>query len=346
MRPLLIRADAGPSMGTGHVMRCLALAQAWQDAGETAEFLMASEAPAIAARLRAEGMQVTPMTEAAGSAPDATHTASRARQTGASWVVVDGYHFDAAYQESLKQAGLKVLWVDDYGHAPPYCADLVLNQNLHAEESLYAQRDAGVGLLLGPQYALLRREFGEWREWHRLAPERAGKVLVTLGGGDPVDATSKVLAALGEESCKGLESKVLSGPANPRLARLQAEARQASGKLEIFTATTDMPALMAWADVAVAAAGSTSWELAYMGLPALLVVVAEHQRCNAERLAAARVAVNLGWHGQIQPSAIAQALQALLAAREQRMAMAEAGRRVVDGRGAERVRTAMLDEVS
>ncbi|MGH9649837.1 MAG: hypothetical protein ACRD3I_05135, partial [Terriglobales bacterium] len=165
--PLLIRADADLRMGTGHVMRCLALAQAWQDVAGQAEFLTTSDTPDILSRLRAEGMQVTPATLPAGSAADAAHTASRAREIGASWVVVDGYQFDAAYQQALKSAGLKVLWVDDYGHAPPYCADLVLNQNLCAEESFYLSREASTRLLLGACYALLRREFQSWRDWRR-----------------------------------------------------------------------------------------------------------------------------------------------------------------------------------
>ncbi len=129
---LLIRADASPDIGTGHVMRCMALAQAWQDAGGRALFAATSITPAIKNRLSLEWCELVAVSATAGSLQDAQETIGIAKSCGAEWIVVDGYHFGQEYQRDLKSAGRKVLFLDDYGHAQTYSADFVLNQNLSA----------------------------------------------------------------------------------------------------------------------------------------------------------------------------------------------------------------------
>jgi len=339
--PLLIRAYAGPRMGTGHVMRCLALAQAWQDAGGAVELLGRCDPPAIAARLGGEGIRVTLPTGDAGSADDSAATVARAREIGATWVVVDGYHFASVYQRTLKQAGLRVLWVDDYGHAPPYSADLVLNQNLYPTDAFYAERNASVRLLLGPRYALLRREFLRWRNGLRIVPEQATKVLITMGGADLADASTRFLIALRELRRPGLEVTVVIGPANPRAAQLEELCREQGGAFRSVHGGVDMPELMRHADIAAAAAGSTCAELLFMGLPAMVVVQSDNQQRVAEALGARSLALNLGWVQRAEPDDITSALRKLVDSQTLREQMSAAGRRLVDGLGVSRVLDAM-----
>ncbi len=196
MADLVLRTDASVAIGTGHVMRCLALAQAWGDAGGRAIFAMAQATPAVEQRLRNEGFEVARVEAQVGSVADAEETASLADAQGASWVVVDGYEFGAEYQANLKGRSMKVLFIDDNGHAAHYSADLVLNQNLHANEELYRSRELSTRLLLGPRFALLRREFTAWRGWRRVVPVVARKVLVTMGGSDPDNFTRKAVDEL------------------------------------------------------------------------------------------------------------------------------------------------------
>src|SRR5262249_7291209 len=127
-RTLLFRADANIATGTGHVMRCLALAQAWQDAGGRAIFVSAESTAAICERLLAESCEVASIKASPGSQDDAKQTAALARQNEVSWIVADGYQFTAEYQHALKSAGTKLLVFDDYGHAQHYWADVVVNQ--------------------------------------------------------------------------------------------------------------------------------------------------------------------------------------------------------------------------
>src|SRR5215208_338295 len=153
---MLVRADASAEIGTGHVMRCLALAQAWQENKGTAHFAFASMTPALEAQLRAENMAITSLDASPGSDEDATQTIALAERAGAEWIVVDGYHFDALYQKAIKEANLRLVFMDDYGHASRYWADVVLNQNIYANDALYLNREPDTQLLLGTRYVLLR----------------------------------------------------------------------------------------------------------------------------------------------------------------------------------------------
>jgi UDP-2,4-diacetamido-2,4,6-trideoxy-beta-L-altropyranose hydrolase len=336
-QPLVIRADASTQIGSGHIMRCLALAQAWQDVGGHAVFTVGMTIAALEERLRSEGMEVIRLLVQPGSADDAIQTADSARQMGANWVVVDGYHFGVDYQQTIRDSGLRLLFVDDNGHAEHYYADVVLNQNIHAHEGLYANREPYTRLLLGIRYVLLRREFLKWWGWKREIPEVARKVLVTLGGGDPDNVTFKVLQALQQVAVDGLEAVVVVGGSNPYHEELQSAIRHSPFAIRLERNVTNMPELMAWADVAVSAGGSTCWELAFMGLPNLVLILADNQRPVAERLDTAGVAVNLGWRENLSSAEIAQVLTQLLATARVRMEMSWHGQQLVDGQGVNKV---------
>ena len=338
---LIIRADASTQIGTGHIMRCLALTQAWQDAREQATFATCMEAPALYARLQSEGMEVVHLSAEPGSTDDAMQTAALARKMGASWIVVDGYHFGSDYQRIIKNSGVHLLFVDDMGHAEYYCADVVLNQNIYAHEGFYLHREPHVQLLLGTRYALLRREFLPWCRWKRQVPERARKVLITLGGADPDNVTFKAIQALQRLNGVFMEAQVLVGSANPHLDALREALAPSALGFRLLTAASNMPELMAWADVAVSAGGSTCWELAFMGLPNLMLVLALNQEGIATGLEAQGVALNMGWHEKVSASDMADVLSELMHNSARRQEMSERGRQLVDSCGASRV-TAVL----
>jgi UDP-2,4-diacetamido-2,4,6-trideoxy-beta-L-altropyranose hydrolase len=339
---LLFRTDASVAMGTGHVMRCLALAQAWVDAGGNATFAMAEATPSLEARLRIERMNVTRLAVVAGSAEDWSQTAELARAENCGWVVVDGYQFSSQYQSGLRRAGIKVLFIDDNGEAGPYSADLVLNQNLHASEDLYRNRQPHVRLLLGPRYILLRREFSFWRKRKFEVTARARRILVTLGGSDPENVTEQVLEVLLAEP--ELELTVVVGGSNPHLASLEALAERAQRPLRLLKDVTDMPALMIWADLAVAGAGTTSWEMCMMGLPAALCVLAANQEKIASELARLGAAVNLDYVCRTPRRRTEGLLRELIRSEEMRTRMSARGREIVDGRGVERVQAFLWGE--
>jgi len=333
---LLIRADASSKIGTGHVMRCLALAQAWQDAGGEVFFATVRDAFRLEERLRSEGIDIEYVTAEPGSIEDAEQTAAIARNIEAGWIVVDGYHFGAEYQRVVKEAGLKLLFIDDNGHANHYYADIVLNQNIHASEAYYSNREPYTHLILGAKYVLLRREFLEWRGWQRQIPDVAKKILVTMGGSDPNNVTLKVLNALRDIKLEGLEVRILVGGGNPHLEELKFASKDLPFKTTIEFNISNVPEVLAWSDLAVSSAGSTCWEMAYMGLPAILIAVAENQVNNGEHLGELGIVSNLEWHKSISEIILRKGIIKLIISANIRGEMAEKGRELVDGRGAER----------
>ena len=338
---LILRCDASTAMGTGHVMRCLALAQAWQDAGGQSVFTIAEVMPAIRERLLADKMEFEPLEVSAGGEDDARKVKGLAVHHASEWVVVDGYQFGADYQRQLKAAGLKLLFVDDNGHAGHYSADLVVNQNAHADESLYGSRESYTRLLLGLRYAMLRREFAQWHKWKREIAVAGENILVTMGGGDPGNATGNIIDALHQVTVP-FKAKVIVGGANPHYAAIECAVRGSSAKIELIRNPSNMPELMAWADVAIATAGSTCWELCLMGLPTMLIDVAPNQRRIAQDLNARGCAIHVGTVGEVQAERMVVQIERLLESLRMRTAVSSKARELVDGQGCDRVLSAIL----
>lgn len=333
---LLLRADAGGHLGTGHVFRCLALAQAWQDAGGRV-VLLGGGCAGLLPRLAAAGVAVETMASEFGGEDDAAQTVAMARRVGAAWVALDGYHFGAEYQRRVRQSGCRPLVVDDYGHAGGYHADLILNQNLGADEATYRRRDDGAELLLGLRFAMLRREFEPYQGWTRTVPPRAGSVLVTLGGTDPANVTGKAVEALRLLADPTLSALVLVGAGNPRADELREAARGSSTPIELRANVSDMPAVLARADIAVGAGGTSSWERAFLGLPGLVTVLADNQRDLAAACERHGLAANLGEHATVTARGLAERLRLLVEDGAARAEMARRGQALVDGLGAGRV---------
>ena len=341
---LLIRADASKEIGTGHVMRCLALAHAWQDAGGQAIFVMAMKSPAIQTRLKSEEMEVVNLEEAPGSREDAIQTETVATQYDAQWIVVDGYHFNGDYQRSMKESGKNLLCIDDYGHADHYHADIVLNQNIHANKNLYSNREAYTKLLLGTSFVLLRREFLKWQGWKRDIPPIAKKILLTFGGSDNHNITCRVIQALKQAHLNGVEICVIAGLTNPYLEDIGRELADSPFRFQLLSSVKDMAALMAWADLAVSASGSTCWELAFMGLPSLVLALSDNQVGIAEELDRKRAAIRLEAQMIDSSPDMASRISDLIRSCDTRSMMTENEQKLVDGEGSERALMCMRGE--
>ncbi|HTS35715.1 MAG TPA: UDP-2,4-diacetamido-2,4,6-trideoxy-beta-L-altropyranose hydrolase [Candidatus Solibacter sp.] len=333
---LLVRADASIAMGTGHVMRCLALAQAWREAGGDAAFVMAQSTPAIEALLTAESYPVNRLAHTApGTIEGSQSTIELARDLRAKWIIVDGYQFGSEYLGALKAAGFKVLFIDDYGHAGHYAADLVLNQNSYAQESLYESREPYTRLLLGTKYCLLRREFAQWRDWRREIPAVGRKILLTMGGSDPKNVTGLVINALAK--LRGIEVIVVVGGSNPHFDPLRTAASRAESNVDVRKDVRNMPELMAWADVAVAGAGSTCWEMCLLKLPMVLIDLADNQKPIARSLELTGAGIYVGSAQSVEAEEIARRVEILLSSQKERECLSAACGKLVDGLGARRV---------
>jgi len=332
---LLIRADASAAIGTGHVMRSLALAQAWQDSGGQTIFAMAQSTDSINRRIASELCEIVQLFVTTGSPEDSYATASLAKKQEARWTCIDGYAFGETYLESLKAAGLRLLFIDDRRNGP-CAADLVLNQNLYATEQQYAGVGAHCRLLLGPKYALIRREFNRWRGWKRTISPACRRLLVTMGGSDPENITGRIIEALQSPILATLEATVLVGGSNPNLAALRSSAAGSESRIQLRENVLQMGELMAEADLAISAAGSTSWELCLLGTPMLLIDIADNQTAVAEALHQHGCAIHAG-DRFVSSSVLANAIALLANSEERRRLLSECSQQIVDGKGAQRV---------
>jgi UDP-2,4-diacetamido-2,4,6-trideoxy-beta-L-altropyranose hydrolase len=352
-KTLVIRADANTRMGTGHIMRCMALGQAWLDADRhqaevrdqksdvslssvdglpssvlrppaaakvlagkpsSVTFICADIPDVLAERVTSEGFDLIRINADLGSSEDLQQTleATRSiignRQSAMTcqWLVTDGYHFNFDYQRGIRAAGIKLLLIDDYNHQPEYEADILLNQNIGAEEIEY-HCNTDCRKLLGTRYIMLRREFRNAKPRERSGAPK--NILVTMGGADPDNVTLKVVKALGQLDIPDLQVKVVVGSANPHMESLKLFASSATINCQLSNSVRDMPGLMHWADFAISAAGSTCWELAVMGVPFITVILAENQEQVAQVLEKTKGIPCAGWADDGLSSRVADQLK-------------------------------------
>ena len=341
---LIVRADAGIATGTGHLMRCIALAQAWQEHGGQAVFITVCESGSLRQRLKDEGFKVIEMEQPYPNPSDWEITAQELRRNPDAWVVLDGYHFDPEYQLLIKEMGHRLLVIDDMAHLVHYYADIVLNQNINAEELKYSC-EPNTKLLLGTNYVLLRQEFITWKGWQRHIPEVAQNVLVTMGGSDPDNVTLKVIQALEKVEANNLHVIVVVGGSNPHVNILKKVLANTKITVCLEQNTDRMPELMTWADIAVSAGGSTCWELAFMGVPSIICVMAPNQEKNAHKLREQGVSIIIRNGLQIKLKILSSLITQLMKDLDARMAMVKKGSSLVDGNGAVRITNYMIKGV-
>jgi UDP-2,4-diacetamido-2,4,6-trideoxy-beta-L-altropyranose hydrolase len=213
------------------------------------------------------------------------------------WLVVDHYALDARWEEALCQEAARIMVIDDLADRPHAC-DLLLDQNLGRARKCYDGLLKGKPeTLIGPQYALLRPEFAVLRAQslaRRQSNPQLRRLLVTMGGVDEVNATGKILTAL--QNCAllpDLRVTVVMGPHAPWLAQVQAQATQMPWCTEVLSGVDNMAQIMTESDLAIVAAGSTSWERCCLGLPAIQIALARNQLAIAKALSAAGAALTL-----------------------------------------------------
>ena len=350
---LVVRADASPKIGAGHIMRCFALSQAWSVKGDKIKFVSYCESKNLVRLIFDEGFEFIGIESPHPHPSDLLTIIDLLEQTGiknnrnSNWLILDGYHFTEDYQKAVQNRGYKLLVIDDNNHLSHYHADILLNQNIHADRLPYSY-DSDTIFLAGSMYAILRQSFLCWKNWKREIPQLARKILVTLGGSDPDNVTSKVIEALGQIDVNALEVNVMVGPANPHILEIEKKIRKVqhsmchkSSIIRIIK-NAEVPELMVWADLAITAGGSTCWELAFMGVPILVIEIAGNQREIGPNLEKYGAAFNLGSFLTIEPQFIGKLVGELLFDQFKRKKMSEVGKKLIDGNGVDRIISVLL----
>lgn len=326
---LIIRTDGSREIGVGHIYRCLALAEALRARGLEIIFGVTVTPLPLMALIQQHGHVVHTLNEAA----HIEQLIALARQHRTHAICVDTYAATENFYNELAARGMCVFCIHDFADFP-IAAELVINHNIYAPELLY-EVSPHTRLLLGPRYALLRPEFRAAR-LHAASRARPTNLLVLLGGSDPHNLTLKITRGLLENLPQEIFIHAVVGPATSGLLELQ-QLAQTHARLRVYNQPPNLPELMSGASLAISGAGVTVYELACLGVPALLLIIAENQRRNAESFARHGLAQTLGWHEHIAPENVATAAQRLLNDAQKLSEMKTAGRNLVDGLGAQRV---------
>ena len=273
---ILFRTEATLTIGTGHLMRCLALAENCMKQGKKATFVMQECSVSLVNRLTAAGIEVI-MLEDGANVAELLKLIEQLQPTG---IVIDGYHFDEQCRLSLSATNLPVLAMDDGSTDYPLHADIVVNTSPLVSEADYKTIAPDARLFLGPEYATLRGEFRHYKKCSQLIPANEQHVLITFGGSDPTNLTLPVVESLLDKFPKQVTLDVVVGGAAVDNNELKQLALKHTGRIHIHNNTSEMASLMGKAKMAISAAGSTRWELAYLTIPTIAVVVADNQAKN------------------------------------------------------------------
>jgi UDP-2,4-diacetamido-2,4,6-trideoxy-beta-L-altropyranose hydrolase len=333
----VLRADASASIGAGHVARCLAIAEALGGRGWQCVLVAARGTAEVFPYLAAAGVHAVEVEPQAGHDPAEV---GRAAGAAADLVVVDHYGLGRAFESGCRAWARRVLVVTDSPDGPHHC-DLLLDQTPGRTAADYARLvPPRAAVLAGESYTLVRRAFlaGRPRALARRGRmEPARHLLVSMGATDPSGHTSRILGELAEAGWPGPITVLLS-PAAPHLADLRRRiAALREGRL-LEGATADaVAAAMTEADLAIGAAGASTWERCCLGLPAVVLVVAENQRDIAAAVARAQAAVVLERAQEQGYGAIAAAVLSLAGDVDRLRDMSQRAAALCDGSGPERV---------
>lgn len=342
---VLIRADSSTDIGAGHVSRCGALAEALYARGVRSTLLTRDLPGSVAGATEAMDVISLPATlsdDPLGNVRSAEIARSWLEQDQEpSWLVVDHYDLDAEWERAARGDRTKVLAIDDLADRTHEC-HLLLDQNLaHDGAARYAPRvPAGCGLLLGPQFALLRPAFAEAHS-QAYVRQRVRRVLLFFGGGDAFDVTTRAIEAIDLLAPADVLFDVVVGAGNQR-ARAISELVGRIPIVKYHVQTDRMAALMANADISVGAGGIAIWERCCVGLPALIVVTAENQRGVVKEATESGLCREIGDASEIRPVTIAAALDDALSGRLNIVEMSRKALSITDGAGASRVAELML----
>ena len=353
------RVDASLEIGTGHVMRCLALANELADAGAQCLFISRELPGNLISYLRHNGHQVHSLpvaygadnTATAGSSPphapwlkcdwrtDALQTSRAIQDANAGdvaidWIIVDSYSLDERWERILRSSSHRLLAIDDLVDRPHDC-DLLVDQSIGRPTNAYtALVPATCCTLIGPEFALLRPEFRRHRQQslaRRRSPELR-QLLITMGGVDSPNATGQTLEALYKcPLTANCEISVVIGPQFPWAAAVQRASVHLPWKVTLLTDVNDMAAVLTASDLVIGAAGTSALERCCLGVPSLLVVLAHNQKFGAEALhtlGAARFIGPLELLPESLPAAITYSLDST-----NLLKMTEAASAVTDGSG-------------
>lgn len=342
---VIIRTDASTRIGSGHVMRCLTLAEELRDAGAEVSFISRMHPGNLNKLIRENGFSCHELSEApvgklneqyfpdarseyeswlgVSQQQDARETIEAIGDRRAEWLIADHYGLDEEWETRMRPHAAKIMVIDDLADRRHDC-DLLLDQNFFSNgEKRYDKLvSPACTKLLGPKYALLRKEFREARMNLRERTGEVKRVLVFLGGADPDNITGLAIEALSDSELLHLQVDVVIGLQNPNREKIERLVQARTG-MKLHIQVTNMAELMSNADLAIGAGGSTHWERFCMSLPSIIITAAPNQSLGNQALSSQGYIDYLGEVRSISVDDIAQAVRACLCNHKKHQANSE-----------------------
>lgn len=351
---VVFRVDASRSIGVGHIMRCLTLAESLRNAGSEIRFICREQPGNLIALLEEKNIAVSklpaPRSQKLNLAEDYAYwlgvtQAEDARQTCQAlngeqpdWLVADHYGLGIDWEQRLIPHVDKLLVIDDLANRHHLC-DLLIDQNYFINgEQRYAKLVLdNCELLQGPKYALLRSEFSNFGKIHRDREGILENVFVFFGGTDQQNMTGMAVEALSHPKLSHLKIDVVVGVNYPYQDEVEVQLLK-RGRANLHKFRPQLADLMIQADLALGAGGTTTWERMCLGLPSLVISTAENQRRGAEALAEDHLIYYLGGSSDVNVKDIYYAVTGLISNAEDLAGLSKRNRALVDGLGVSRVR--------
>lgn len=334
---ILIRTDA-INIGTGHVIRCLALADELRQRGANVSFICRIETGNLIQYIYDKCYKVYPLPADIDFNVDCelTQNILKIENEPWHWLIIDHYGIDISWELKLRDLVNKIMVIDDLSNRQHDC-DALLDQNYSDDVNRYNDLVPNNCIqLLGPSYALLRPQFLDVRKRIDGSSKEVKKILVFMGGVDPDNATGKALRAVKMLDIPNLAVDVVIGPSNPfrnEIEKLASSMKNTTCHFEV----DNMANLMAAADIGIGAVGSTTWERSCLGLPTIVMVLSENQSSVAQHLDKIGAVINLGPNEKVSENGIRTAVERLINDPDKRRNMSLKGQSISDGRGVERV---------
>ncbi|RKD76527.1 UDP-2,4-diacetamido-2,4,6-trideoxy-beta-L-altropyranose hydrolase [Sinobaca qinghaiensis] len=330
MKTAVIRVDASIEIGTGHVMRCLTLAEELHDDSYDVTFITSDHEGHLADFIQSKGFQVIKLKKPSKENSikeelQHSHWLGTSQEVDAKGVlhaiaelptidlmVVDHYAIDYRWELIIKDRAKKMFVIDDLADRYHHC-DLLLDQNfyLDMEKRYEGLVDKHCTLLLGPKYALLRKEFKEAEKKLKVRSGDIQRILVFFGGSDPTNETKKAIKAIEKIDKKNIFVDVVVGASNPNKDQVETLVNKFPNMI-YHCQVSNMAELMLNADLAIGAGGSATWERCYLGLPAITIGVAYNQMEILRAVEKSGAIINLGYSSHISIENLVEQIKSLL----------------------------------
>lgn len=341
------RVDSSTRIGTGHLVRCLTLAKNLRSCGEESVFLCQHLEGDMTARVEQAGFKVMFLDLGTNGHDinenrDAIESLRLIHECSASQVVLDHYDLSLEWEKLVAQHIESLTVIDDFTDRRHQC-DLLINQNLvpPRDESFSASPHGATRALIGPKFALLQSEYAALRSIRSVKNSLIKRISVFMGGSDPENVTELVLRSLVNMELADIAIDVVIGTANPHHSELISVFGD-NQSVTFHSNLSSLASLLATSDLAIGAGGTSNWERMCLGVPSIVLDIAENQREICVELAGAGLIEYIGNSHLISPLDIERAVGKLISQKNLRRHYSLQGQITVDGLGASRVLETLL----